>query len=141
MMLFKRPQRELPGLDTTSTADISFMLLIFFLVTSSMDARMGLQRRLPPANDGPQEELAVQRSNVLELTLLADGSVQADGTSVSLEELSLRIEALVRERGDQHILSLKADSMAPYGCYYRLQETIVATYRRMGVAPRISESS
>jgi len=141
MMPLKRPQRELPGLDTTSTADISFMLLIFFLVTSSMDSQMGLPRRLPPATGSPQEELAVVRSNVLELTLQADGSVLADGSSVSLDELAPRIEALVRERGDQHILSLKADSLAPYESYYRLQEAIVATYRRLGVAPRISETN
>ena len=52
-MRFHRGQREIPELNTTSTADISFMLLVFFLVTSSMDSDKGLRRQLPPP---PQEE-------------------------------------------------------------------------------------
>ena len=49
-MLIRRKQHETPGLNTTSTADISFMLLIFFLVTTSMDVdsagRIGLSESL-----------------------------------------------------------------------------------------------
>ena len=41
----------MPQLNTTSTADISFMLLIFFLVTSSMDTDKGLTSQLPPPED------------------------------------------------------------------------------------------
>ena len=44
-MLIRRKQHETPGLNTTSTADISFMLLIFFLVTTSMDVDKGLLRQ------------------------------------------------------------------------------------------------
>ena len=44
----------MPQLNTTSTADISFMLLILFLVTSSMDVDKGLSRPLPPIQ--PDEE-------------------------------------------------------------------------------------
>ncbi len=40
-MLIRRKQHETPGLNTTSTADISFMLLIFSLVTTSMDVDRG----------------------------------------------------------------------------------------------------
>ena len=46
-MLIRRNRNETPGLNTTSTADISFMLLIFFLVTTSMDVDKGLLRQLP----------------------------------------------------------------------------------------------
>ena len=41
-MMFKRKSRHVPSLNTTSTADISFMLLIFFLVTTNMDIDKGL---------------------------------------------------------------------------------------------------
>ena len=47
MIRIKR-HRRVPRLNTTSTADISFMLLIFFLVTTSMDIDKGLLRQLPP---------------------------------------------------------------------------------------------
>ena len=43
-----RKKRKVPGLNASSTADISFILLIFFLVTTSMDTDSGLARRLPP---------------------------------------------------------------------------------------------
>ena len=42
-----KKKRKMPGLNTSSTADISFMLLIFFLVTTSMDTDTGLGRTLP----------------------------------------------------------------------------------------------
>ena len=40
-------RRRVPGLNTTATADISFMLLVFFLVTTSIDTDKGLSRLLP----------------------------------------------------------------------------------------------
>ena len=41
-------KRELPRINTTSTADISFLMLTFFLLTSSINTDQGIQRRLPP---------------------------------------------------------------------------------------------
>lgn len=43
-----RKKRGVPGINSSSTADIAFMLLIFFLITTSMDTDRGLARRLPP---------------------------------------------------------------------------------------------
>ena len=48
MRFFKKEKKNVPGLNTSSTADISFMLLIFFLVTTSMDSNKGIYRSLPP---------------------------------------------------------------------------------------------
>ena len=53
-MLIRRRRHTVPKLDATSTADISFMLLTFFLVTTSMDSDKGLIRQLPPADNGKQ---------------------------------------------------------------------------------------
>ena len=41
-----RKKRAVPGINSSSTADIAFMLLIFFLITTSMDTDRGLARRL-----------------------------------------------------------------------------------------------
>ena len=64
-MIFRRKRREVPGLNTTSTADISFMLLVFFLVTTSMDVDKGMNRQLPPKQDEKQEMMDVDRSKVM----------------------------------------------------------------------------
>ena len=51
-----RSKRKVPGLNASSTADISFILLIFFLVVTSMDTDTGLARRLPNPPDPNQQE-------------------------------------------------------------------------------------
>ena len=72
-MMFRRHRHSVPLLNTTSTADISFMLLIFFLVTTSMDVDKGLRHQLPPAERQRQEEsTAVNKADMLALTIEAD---------------------------------------------------------------------
>ncbi|MBR4311887.1 MAG: biopolymer transporter ExbD, partial [Bacteroidaceae bacterium] len=51
-----KKKRKVPGLNGSSLADISFILLIFFLITTSMDTDTGLVRRLPPPPDPNQQE-------------------------------------------------------------------------------------
>lgn len=61
-----RKKRKVPGLNGSSLADISFILLIFFLITTSMDTDTGLVRRLPPPPDPNQleEDVKVKGRNV-----------------------------------------------------------------------------
>ena len=58
---------KVPGLNGSSLADISFILLIFFLITTSMDTDTGLVRRLPQPPDPNQQEedVKVKGRNVL----------------------------------------------------------------------------
>jgi len=62
-----KSKKKVPGLNSSSMADISFLLLIFFLVTSSMDTDTGLARRLPPPPQDEQnlQEMEVQRRNLM----------------------------------------------------------------------------
>lgn len=62
-----KKKRKVPGLNASSTADISFILLIFFLVVTSMNTDTGLARRLPPPPDPNQqdEDVKVKGRNVL----------------------------------------------------------------------------
>ena len=72
-MLIRRKQHETPGLNTTSTADISFMLLIFFLVTTSMDVDKGLLRQLPAPEPQHQQQVSVvDKATLLELHVTSD---------------------------------------------------------------------
>lgn len=62
-----KSNRKVPALNASSMADISFLLLTFFLLVSSMDTDSGLARRLPPPPQD-QENLSsveVQRRNLL----------------------------------------------------------------------------
>lgn len=62
-----KKKRKVPGLNGSSLADISFILLIFFLITTSMDTDTGLVRRLPPPPDPNQmeDDVKVKGRNVL----------------------------------------------------------------------------
>lgn len=62
-----KTKKKVPGLNSSSMADISFLLLIFFLVTSSMDTDTGLARRLPapPQDEQNLQEMEVQRRNLM----------------------------------------------------------------------------
>ena len=72
-----KKKKKMPGLNTSSTADISFMLLIFFLVTTSMDTDMGLQRRLPRPPEPDQEDatMDIKSRNILYVRLNAAGQL------------------------------------------------------------------
>lgn len=81
-MIINRRRRRVPGLNTTSTADISFMLLIFFLVTTSMDIDKGLARMLPqrqPKNE--QVETSIERAGLIAVSLGAGDSLTVNGRS------------------------------------------------------------
>lgn len=64
-----RKKRSTPGINGSSSADIAFMLLIFFLITTSMDTDKGLQRRLPPLSPKQQqnEPVEINERNIMRL--------------------------------------------------------------------------
>ena len=59
----KRAKKKLPALNSASMSDISFLLLTFFLLTSSINTDMGLQRRLPPPSDPNVKPPDIHRRN------------------------------------------------------------------------------
>ncbi|MFA7401638.1 MAG: biopolymer transporter ExbD [Bacteroidales bacterium] len=76
--------KKTPGLNTGSMADISFLLLTFFLLTSSINTDQGIQRRLPPPLQENQEVPKINQRNVLRILvnmhdqLLVNGEVLSD---------------------------------------------------------------
>lgn len=152
--MFTRRKRETPGLNTTSTADISFMLLIFFLVTSSMDTDWGLPRQLPPPeNDAKQEEVIVKQRNALSLQLDAQGHLTCNKEPIDVSELTQRVETFidnadgdaslpeksVREVNllgrcrvsDRHVIIIDVDRSATYDAYFQMQNAIVVAYAHL----------
>lgn len=126
----RKQKRRVPQLNTTSTADISFMLLIFFLVTTSMDSDKGLPRQLPP-KDAQTEVKAVdiERSKVLTLTITPENTITINDTIVNDKEIAERIAKHVRNIGEEHVIELQASRSANYDTYFHLQNVIVSTYR------------
>lgn len=129
-MLIRRRHRDVPELNTTSTADISFMLLVFFLVTSSMDTDRGLGRKLPPADEQQQEQQDVNRSNVLRIRIDDRDALFCDDRPVTHAELQQQVESFVASRQtDRHIIAVETSRQTSYNAYFEMQNTVVAAYR------------
>lgn len=123
-------KRRVPQLNTTATADISFMLLIFFLVTTSMDTDLGMRRKLPPKD--VQEEVKavdVDRQNVLTIAINASNDICINDTVVDDKQLEKRVTSFIVQRGDKHILELQASRSASYDKYFHLQNILAHVYR------------
>ncbi len=107
-----RRAKKTPGINGSSSADIAFMLLIFFLITTSMDTDKGLLRRLPPLapkqqNDKPVE---VNERNVMRLLVNRNDEIVI---SKSLNEIELvKIENL-KDRAVEFILNPNDDPNLP----------------------------
>jgi len=131
--------RQVPSLNTTSTADISFMLLVFFLVTSSMDSDKGLRRQLPPPPEEEQQAVDILQEDIMTISLDATGCVTIDGDTVSGDQLRQRVVEFAAVAPKRRVISLDIDANATYDAYYQVEEDIVAAYRRLKVSPRVSE--
>ena len=129
-MFRRRRSEQIPELNTSSTADISFMLLIFFLVTSSMDTDKGLLRQLPPL---PQEQPPqdVRKDHVLQVTLDANDQLSIDGTLITPKQLKEQLITFVAADRTAHVISIQTDRATTYEAYFRMQNAIVAAYSQL----------
>lgn len=155
MYFRRRSKRKVPEINSSSTADIAFLLLIFFLMTTSMDTDQGLVRRLPePLLPGQKAEpLRLKERNVLPVDLTADDEVLCDGRLVSADELRRRVKEFVANPSDSedlpekmsvsfpyfgvlsvtknHVISLCCDRNASYKAYMDVQNALVAAYNEL----------
>ena len=136
MFRWKQKQSEVPELNTTSTADISFMLLVFFLVTSSMDTDHGLGRKLAPMDDHHQEQSDINRSNVLQINIDDNDVLSCDGKTVTLDELRQQVESFLASRQtSQYVIAVETGRKTSYNAYFEMQNSIVAAYRKLDIKP------
>ena len=140
-MFRRRRFEQIPELNTSSTADISFMLLIFFLVTSSMDTDKGLLRQLPPPPQEQQPPQDVRKDHVLQITLDAHDQLSVDGTLLNqgnqgnhishFSSLTSHLTEFIAADRKEHVISIRTDRATTYEAYFRMQNAIVAAYRQL----------
>ena len=108
-----KKKKKMPGLNTSSTADISFMLLIFFLVTTSMDTDMGLARRLPQPPDPDQEDaqIDVKERNVLNVRINAAGNLMCNHEYIDVSELRARAKEFIKNEANSPTFCLSIPVM------------------------------
>ncbi len=131
-MFIRRRPHEVPQLNTASTADISFMLLVFFLMTSSMNSDKGLSRQLPPAKSTPAATTDISRSNVLQIRLDADDRLWMADRAIAVSALQHEVESFVASRqSPRYMIAVTTDRRTSYNAYFDTQNTIVAAFRAL----------
>ena len=81
-------RRELQEINAGSMADIAFLLLIFFLVTTTMDQDIGILRQLPPPIPEDMEKPPeVKQRNVYEVLVNSNDQLLVEGQRMDIREL------------------------------------------------------
>ena len=132
-MMFRRPRHSVPLLNTTSTADISFMLLIFFLVTTSMDVDKGLLRQLPSPEPQKKEQQhsVVDKANLMALRLTAGDTLLVNGKPMQVSQLKEETIRFVHRLGKKHLISIESDRDADYSLYFQMQNQLMEAYSQL----------
>jgi len=130
----KRASRVSPEIPTASMADIAFLLIVFFLVTTTMNQDKGLSLHLPPVGETKE----VKSKNILNVWINARDQVaffeNDQLTPVPFAEFKTQIESRLREN-DKLIISLKAERGATYRSFVNvLDELKLAGSTKISIA-------
>lgn len=90
-----RKKKKVPEINASSMADISFLLLIFFLVTTTMDTDSGITRRLPPPVENPDMDVKVKERNILNVMINKYDKLMVNGKPCDISELKDKTKAFI----------------------------------------------
>ena len=104
----KRPKTS-AAIPSSTMADIAFLLIVFFLVTTSMLQDKGIGLTLPPHGVITR----IPSRNITKVWINAPGEIMHDGTIVSIEQMGQRIRTMT-EQNEYLIVSIKTDPETRY---------------------------
>ena len=130
MLIEKKKSRSNSDIPMASLADIAFLLLIFFLVTTTIDVDRGIGLSLPAKG----EETEVRTKNITNLLINIQGEVLLDNEIIAINEIDRRIELKIQENPNL-IVSVKTDRETKYDVFVQvLDELKVANATRISIA-------
>ncbi len=119
----KKPPVEIP---TSSMADISFLLLLFFLVTTTIDVDTGIDLVLPPWIENA-EQVAVKSDNIANLLVNEVGDVLLDEKIIGVPQIKGEIIARIKAN-PKLIISYKTVRDTPYKIYIDVMDQLKMAY-------------
>ena len=112
--------KKTPEINSSSTADIAFLLLCYFLMTSTMGEDSGLQRRLPPMpNENQQvENQKINRRNIIVVKINSQDRLLAGSEAIDVSLLKDRIkEFLTNPTDDPNLPEKEVKDIEGFGAY------------------------
>ena len=138
--MFKIKKKRLDSsINAGSMADIAFLLLIFFLVTTTILSDQGLMVKLPPYDD-TNEPVTLDESNVLTVKLNAQNALLVENQPLSINELRQQTKTFIMnplglktmaEKPSKAIVSFQCDRSTSYESYLAVYNELKAAYREM----------
>lgn len=146
------PKRSAPEVNAGSMADIAFLLLIFFLVTTTIETDSGINRKLPPIEDVVDPPVIKQR-NIFTVVVNKNNDLLVEEKPMNIKDLRAAAVAFLDNGGgkgeeacnfcqgekdpsssdnpDKAIISLKNDRETEYQVYIAVQNELVAAYNEL----------
>jgi len=145
-------KREISEINAGSMADIAFLLLIFFLVTTTMDTDTGLIRKLPPVLDIVEPPPPIKERNIFEILVNANDQLLVEGEYIQVTELRAKAKEFIKSDPSnpnmpefketdipglgimavsKQIISLQNDNGTSYEMYIKVQNELVAAYNEL----------
>ncbi|MGS2727475.1 ExbD/TolR family protein [Psychroserpens sp. BH13MA-6] len=143
-------KRSAPEVNAGSMADIAFLLLIFFLVTTTIPKDSGISRKLPPMEPPNEEDVVIKQKNIFTVLLNGKDQLLVEDELMELKDLrAAAIEFLDNggdgscsycqgakdprssDNPDKAIISLKNERETSYAAYISVQNELVAAYNEL----------
>lgn len=146
-------KREAPEINAGSMADIAFLLLVFFLVTTTMDSDFGLMRKLPPPLDPDiPKPPPIKERNVFVVLANANDQLLVEGELMEVGELKeaakefianpmnkedlpekkmVDVPLLGQMPVSKQVISLQNDNGTSYNLYIQVQNELAAAYQEL----------
>ncbi|HNR07316.1 MAG TPA: biopolymer transporter ExbD [Saprospiraceae bacterium] len=139
-MLAKKKKKANPEINASSMADIAFLLLIFFLVTTNIVEDKGVLVRLPQWSEEPPIDLTLNTRNVFTVLVNAQDQLLVRGEPVKIEDLKTRAKEFISNPGRREdlaesakeaIISLKNDRGTHFKQYLAVYNELKAAYSEL----------
>lgn len=143
-------KRSAPEVNAGSMADIAFLLLIFFLVTTTIEKDSGINRKLPPWQPENQEDVVIKQKNIFTVLLNGKDQLLVEDELMELKDLRKAAVKFLDNGGDgsctyckgakdpsssdnpdKAIISLKNERETSYAAYISVQNELVAAYNEL----------
>lgn len=140
MLKRKKNNRVSNEVNAGSMADIAFLLLIFFLVTTTIEIDKGITVKLPPWSNEEVDPTKLNKRNVFSVLVNADDQLLVRGELADIEVLRERTKEFIAnpeqredlaEKPTKAIISLKNDRGTSYETYIQVYNELKAAYNEL----------